>query len=495
MDSQVQQSFVQKSDQFEPMQLRPLTAISEHEFDNIQWLKHLQNPYFNYSDVKFRHGFSRVVNQAGLLSSNKSFSIHLMEAWPKSKATSREQAKTSLDCILVCVKIAKNEEAVKRLRHESAVLQALQSTERVVELHCPENTAVFLSRGMLVTRYYAVPPPQEQDFDTSLSLVELEESLEELTLALVSVHSNGWAWLNLKHGHILVNHARHDERDPRKSLCILGLENATTGDSLQNSDTFFASVNHSWAAPEFNLIFSSSDVQGRISSDQTSVISLPFFTRCDMYSLGLVLICYLARKIDPVQAQRVASTREALSHAFNIPIFDMSKRIQNDSYLISLAMDLVRSDPESRPTAEEVLQRIRAGRVISPVRLESFEIEIPARIHCGTLQMVWPVLLVSKITTDQRNSSRFTDYMQVFAAMDTPRGKIVADYDGRRVSKHYLKWLRHLNLHTHALNDGDEGAFDGRRLCNGVFDTAFYVCNGKVTSIFYFDWPLPFSSL
>ena len=503
LDSRVTPSCTQRIPRFGTMQLRPLAAISNRELESIEWLKQLRDTGYQFSEVRFRHGFSRVVNQAGLLSSNKSFSVHLMEAWPphlQAKAISFKQEQEhkpalfkqesiSLDCVLVCVKIAKNPEALKRLQRETVALQALQSTGHVVALHCPALTSVFLSRGMQITRYYAVPPPQEEGFENSLSLVELEETLEGIANAMLSVHSNGWAWLNLKHGHILFNHANHDERDSKKNLCILGLETAITRESLQDSDSFISTVESSWAAPELSQFISSSVVQGRVLSDQISVMSLPFFTKADMFSLGLLIFCYLARTVDPVQAQRVASTREALTCSFNMPIFDSLKRIQSNSYLISLAMDLVQTDPGLRPTAEEVLQRIRAGRVISPLRLESFSVEIPAKIHGETLRMVWPVLLVSKITTDQRDKSRLTDYMQVFAAMDTPKGKMIADYDGRRVSKHYLRWLRHLGLHTHALNDGDEGAFDGRRKCNGIYDTAFYVCNGKVTSLSYVKCP------
>jgi serine/threonine protein kinase len=492
LDSRVEQSFTQRKPRFGALQLRPLAAITQIEDANIEWLKKLHTTDFMYSNVKFRHGFSRVANRAGLFSSNKWFSVHLMEAWPphlQDKAITFKQESISLDCVLVCVKIAKNAEALRRLERETVAMQALQSTGYVVELHFPALTSVFLSRGMQITRYCAVPPPQERGFETSLSLLELEDTLEGIANALVSVHSNGWAWLNLNHGHVLVNHAHHDERDSQKNLSILGLENAITGDSLKNSDSFIFTGEISWAAPEFKLFLSSSAAQHRVSSDQTSVMTLPFFATCDMFSLGLLMLCYLARTVDPVQAQRVASTREALSSSFNIPIFDTSKEIQSNSYLISLAMDLIETDPQLRPTAEEVLQRIRAGRVILPLQLESFTIEIPGRIHGETLQMVWPVLLKSKVTTDQRDKTRLTDYMQVFAAMETPKGKVVADYDGRRVSKQYLRWLRHLGLHTHALNDGDESAFDGRRKCNGVYDTAFYVFNGKVTSLSYVKWP------
>ncbi len=488
LDPSVEQSFAQKALRFGAIQFRPLTAISQQENDHIEWLKQLRTTEYTYTDVKFRHGFSRNVNQAGLLSSNKYFSVHLMEAWPphlKAKAISFEQGSTSLDCLLVCVKIAKNADALRQLQRETIALQALQSTGRVVELHCSVLTSVFLSRGMQLTRYYAVPLQQEEGFQTSLSLFEVEETLDGIANALVSVHSNGWAWLNLNHGHILFNHAHHDERDSKHQLCILGLENAITSKSLTKSDSFICTAKTSWAAPEFNLFLSSSVVQDRIFLDQTSVMNLSFFTRCDMFSLGLLILCYLSRTVDPVQAQRVASTREDLCCSFNIPVFDTSKRIQIDSYLITLAMDLLKTDPQLRPTAEEALQRIRTGRVISPLLLESFTIEIPARIHNETLQMVWPVLLESKITTDQRDKTRLTDYMRVFAAIETPKGKMVADYSGRPVSKHHLRWLRHLGLHTHALNDGDERAFDDRRKCNGVFDTQFFVCSGKVTSFFY----------
>ena len=109
------------------MQLRPLAAISNRELESIEWLKQLRDTGYQFSEVRFRHGFSRVVNQAGLLSSNKSFSVHLMEAWPphlQAKAISFKQEQEhkpalvkqesiSLDCVLVCVKIAKNPEALK----------------------------------------------------------------------------------------------------------------------------------------------------------------------------------------------------------------------------------------------------------------------------------------------------------------------------------------------------------------------------------------------
>jgi serine/threonine protein kinase len=472
---------------------RMLTAIHQQEHDQILWLKQLKDSDFRYSDVNFRHGFSRVYNQPGLLSSNPMFSVHLLEAWPqnlKGKAISVEhgQRKMRDDCHLICVKIAKSAKALKQLQCETAALQALQCTDCVVELHCLALTSAFLKRGMLVTRYHAVPPPQEQGFESSLSLMELEETCEEITLALTSLHSQGWAWLNLKHNHILLNVARHDERDQRTQLRILGLEHAITEESLQSID-FFPTVDPTWAAPELTLYSTSSVEQGKSVSDQTSVKSLCFFTQCDMYALGLLMFCYLARTIDPLHALRGVSTTESLSRSFNIPICDPSKRIQSDSYLIRIAMDLVERDPLLRPSAVEVLHRLRAGRSVSHVQLETFKKEIPAKIHGQTLQMLWPVFLESKIVPDQREKRRMTDYMSVFAAMDIPKGKLVADYNGRPVSKHYLRWLRHLGLHTHALNDGEEGAFDGRRKCNGIYDSSFYICNGKVVSIFQIRRP------
>jgi hypothetical protein len=69
------------------------------------------------------------------------------------------------------VKIAKHSEALKLLKREAV---ALRPTGRVVELHCQALTSVFFSRGILVTKYCPEPPPQEEGFETTLSLVELE---------------------------------------------------------------------------------------------------------------------------------------------------------------------------------------------------------------------------------------------------------------------------------------------------------------------------------
>jgi hypothetical protein len=88
--------------------------------------------------------------------------------------------------------------------------------------------------------------------------------------------------------------------------------------------------------------------------------------------------------------------------------------------------------------------------------------------------MVWPVFLQTTVITDQRNALRLTDYVTVHAAVATPPRKMVADYKGRPVTKAYLLWMRHLKLHSHALNDGEWGAYDGRRKCNGIFDMAYY---------------------
>jgi serine/threonine protein kinase len=469
-------------------QARSIAAVTSNELDQIQWLKEQQIEGYVFRDAKHRHTFGMVVNQGVVLCSNKFASVHLLEAWAphlQSVALDLKPEKNGEDCILVCVKISKNVQGLKRLQKEATALQALQSTGRVVELHCPESTAMLLRRGILITRYHPIPPPQEHGCENELSLVELEETLEELALALVSVHTRGWAWLNLNHDHILFCPWKLDERDSKTNLSITGLENAIFNNRVRCIDSIFVS-DPAWAPPEYNAFFPLSSSQAVCSSDPNLFLNLPFIASCvDMFAMGTLIYCYLARTSDPVQALKFASAREDLSVAFNKIIFDERKRIQSDSFLIDLAMDLVSKDARSRPTAQECLQRIREGRRNTSPKLESFTIEVPGRIHSETLKMIWPIFLVSRVITDPRDKSRETDNISVFAALETPAGKFVADYSGRHVNKEHLQWLRYLGLHTHAINDGEQGAYDGRRKLNGVFDTCFYVSNGKVTSILF----------
>ena len=464
-------------------QTRSIAAITQHELDQIQWLKEQEINGYVFRDAKHRHTFGKVVNQGVVLCSNQFCSIHLLEAWPpklQSVALELKPGNIGDDCILVCVKISKTSQGLKRLQKETSVLQTLQSTGSVVELHCPKSTPVLLNRGILITRYHPIPPIQERGCDSDLSLYELEETLEEIALAVLSVHMKGWAWLNLNHAHILFCPWKHDERDSGKKLAITGLENAISNNCVRCIDSHYVS-DPAWAPPEYNDYFPLSASQA-VSVDPNSFLDLPFTASCcDMYAMGLIIYCYLARNSDPFQARNVASSREALMDAFNMIIFDERKRIQSDSFVFDLAMDLVSNDPRARPTAQNCLQRIREGRRNSHHKLESFIIEVPGRIHTETLKMIWPVILLSRVITDPRDDSRQIDNISIFAALQTPICKFVADYSGRHVSKEYLQWLRYLGLHTHSINDGEQGAYDGRRKFNGVYDLAFYVINGKVT--------------
>ena len=457
---------------------RSLPSTGLFESHNLRWLKDQKGPVV-LRDIKHRHAFNRDVHFGGLLTSSQFSCVFLMEAWPAELQSKAADVHPGIakedklkDCRLVCVKMAKGAEGHRRLRKEAAALHALQDTGRVAELWNPGELARFLDRGMLITLYQPVPPPQDSGQDVFLSLDELEDRIEELAHALAVLHKSGWIWLGMKPGHILYHHSRMDPRDQVPPLRIIGLENSWC---LRGKYSFENAPDPIWAAPEVKTQQPTRSLKAtakcQVSAVQNFILESGPTPAADMYSLGLLISAHLARSPHPV----VASNQELCSF-FNNPVYDAAQQIHLEHWLVRVGSELVQTDPLLRPTAEQVLQRISSGRR-QHTRLEMHEpsiSQIDAYIHPDTLLMVWPVVLKTTIIIDQRNASRLTDYVTVHTGLETPPGKVVADYRGRPVSKEYLRWLRHLQLHTHALNDGEKGAYDGRRKCNGIFDMAFY---------------------
>jgi hypothetical protein len=459
---------------------RSVSSTGMVKSDKLLWLKEQKGPTV-LRDVKHRHSFNRDVNFGGLLTSSQFSSVHLMEAWPaelQSKAAEVHPGfakKEKLDdCQLVCVKIANCAEGQKRLQREGAALQALQHTGRVAELWNPGELARYLDNGVLITIYHPVPPPPDPGHDTLLSLDELEDRVEELARTLHALHSHGWIWLGLKPSHILFLHARMDPRDHLPPLRVIGLENARC---LLGTDSCEYVPDLIWNAPEVKMqeLRRQQKAKGLVSADRNYIDESDITPAADMYSLGLLVNAHLARSPLPLM-----SSNDELCTRFNALVYNTDQQISSEHWLVGLAGDLIQTVPGLRPTAKQVLQRISSGRrqrnqaQSQLQRLEPSISQIDGYIHPDTLHMVWPVFLQTTVITDQRNALRLTDYVTVHAAVATPPRKMVADYKGRPVTKAYLLWLRHLKLHSHALNDGEWGAYDGRRKCNGIFDMAYY---------------------
>ena len=457
---------------------RVVSSTGKVETDNLRWLKDQKGPIV-IRDIKHRHAFNRDIHHGGLLTSSRYASVHLMEAWPcllQSKAADVRpgivKENTLPDCKLICVKMAKCDEGLRRLHREGSALLALQDTGRVAELWNPSAFAQYLHRGMLITLYQPVPPPQDSGHDVYLSLDEAEDRIEELSRALSILHVSGWIWLGLQPKHILFRDSKMDPRDIVPPLRILGLENARC---MSGTHCFEFVADSIWAAPEVSNHQPNSTnhlkVMGQVSDAQNNMPERGPTAAADMYSLGLLVSAYLARSLRPAKA-----SSEEMCYLFNACVYNPIQKIRVDHWLVGLASDLLQDDPLLRPTAEQVLTRIslcRRDRTLLH-RLEPSMCAVDGYIHPLTLQMVWPVVLKTCIIPDQRNQQRMTDYVTVHAGIETPSGKVVADYRGRPVSKQYLQWLRHLRLHSHALSDGDRGAIDGRRKCNGIFDMAYY---------------------
>ena len=466
---------------------RIISATGMAETDNLNWLKDQKGPVV-LREVKHRHLFNRDIHHGGLLTSSKHASVHLMEAWPlemQSKAADVRPGiakdDTLADCRLVCVKMAKDAEGKRRLQREGAALLALQDTGRVAVLWNPGAFAEYLDRGIVITLYQPVPPPQDSGHDVFLSLDELEDRIEELTRALAKLHKSGWIWLGLKPSHILYLHSKIDPRDHVPPLRIIGLENARC---LAGSDSFEYDADSIWSAPELKTHQlkhrNNLKEMNQGSAAQSYIFGSGQTPAADMYSLGLLVSAYLARSPCPAKV-----SCQDLVRLFNAPVYNPAQEVGIEHWLIILTSELLLQDPLLRPTAEQVLQRISSGRRDRSAlhNLEPCIYLVDAYVHPDTLQMVWPVVLKTTIIADQRQQSRLEDYVTVHAGIETPPGKVVADYRGRPVTKQYLQWLRHLKLHTHSLSDGDRGAYDGRRKCNGIFDMAFYSHLRQVRSI------------
>lgn len=420
------------------------------------------------------------LNDEGLLHCSKNFSTYLMVAKASSRGD-QERAKitqnqaTETDTLLVVAKIAHTEEGLEKLRVEGSNLHSLQCTGNVVELWDPESIGKHLDQGVLLTVYY--PAPLEQDLNMWLRKVDIEMLAVELLYTLDSLHQQGWTWNGLRTGHFLYNVLRHDERDKPQRLKALGLEHAKyVGEK-------------SFKSAPYNEV-------GQRATGCISEIGKHACCDGDMHSLGLLLLslCSRNQNIPGVSYPNGLDQQEKdkIIAAHNKLVYDESNLLKNDDWIITLIDMLLKTEPLQRPSAAEALKYVKTQVHIKEeeelVLGEVTQKIIPGYLDGCTRRFIWPIMLHSQVVLDVRHleknpghaSPRLTKTVTLKTCFDMKAGAIAAKYGGRPIHKRFARWLQLLELHTHSISDGADGALDGRRQANGIFDSAYYISTRQV---------------
>jgi hypothetical protein len=403
------------------------------------------------------HRFQFGLNVEGVLHSSENFSIYLLNAHEsrrsKGKMDKPAQNGQSSESLIVA-KIAHNTVGLDLLKVEARAMQNLQHTGRVAELWDPDNTDHRLDQGALLTVYY--PVPLESNFEMWMSKWDIQLLASELLAAVNTLHENGWIWNGLKTGHYLYNLIRRYDRDMPAPLRAIGLEKA-----------LFVGKN----APEA--------IQG-----EHNLFSL----KGDEYSLGLLLrklCCRCPRLISASSSDGLDNQeRDAIVSAHNRHVYDPSKLLRNDDWLLDLTDRLLKKDPSQRLSAEGALRYVRAH---FRTRTEEEDLVlgqvskmfIPGFLDPSTTRFVWPMTLHATVVHDifapgDSCSPRLTKEMTLKASLKMKAKAVAAKYGGRPTHRRAIRWLQLLGLHTHSISDGKDGAMDGRREANGIFDLPFY---------------------
>jgi hypothetical protein len=420
------------------------------------------------------HRFLFGLNDEGLLHCSKHFSTYLMidtVAMVTSMKITHMDAQThntDLSC-LVTAKIAHNEKSLEILRLEAKNLQNLQFTGRVAKLWDPENLEKVLDQGALLTVYYPVPP--ERDFEMCMRKEDIEMLAVELLSTLDCLHQNGWIWNNLRSGHYLYNPLRQDDRDSPDSLQAIGLENAHFVGQAASTDSKTARIEGDGSESHAEL---------GISAGKAG----------DMHSLGLFIVSMCTRN-PSIQSRQYPNglnhdAKQEVITMHNKLVFDQSKLLNTDDWIILLAEFLLKEDPDQRPNAAEALlfvkSRIRINETRFLVEGEVTQNFLPGYLDMPTGRFVWPVTVHTTVVKDihylrkkgKDTNIRLTKAVTVKASLNMPAVVIAARYGGRPILKRTATWLQLLKLQTHAVSDGANGALDGRREGNGIFEQCYY---------------------
>lgn len=431
----------------------------------------------NLQKIPFRcSGFSQ--DPEGLLHESNGVATYLI-LQPENSEIIKNKLVVHQRELLLVAKLASTAEGFRKIQQEAHVLKCLQGTERVAKLWEVDSTEEHLRQKVLVVHYHPTPPPGTGSEDHLWkSLPEIKEILFQLLEALALLHDQGWIWLGLTKEHILINQYKMDPRDLTLPLRIIGFE-----DSLQigreNKATLplhVGAMSHSLQrkAPEWHP-------------------GAEIGTSIDLYAVGLLGKSYLHRDQANAWADHKGLTfeeRTAIVTHFNTPVHDLTKRLESSNPLLDLLESLVQQDPESRPTARQALHKMSQlmtdlDQVDLNPQYERLDM-IPGHLDTATGKFIYPCELETTVREDIRKRSRLTTYCRLRCAVNTRAGANLAIYSGRPVSKPFLMWLKYFKLHTHASNDGASMGWDGRRLCNGIFDQDFYLKTRKVVGLPFF---------
>lgn len=424
------------------------------------------------------HRFLFGLNDEGLLHCSKHFSTYLMIANVSESTTLTENisGKTSeTDVKLIVAKIAHDKEGLEILGREARNLHKLQFTNRVAELWDPKNYHKHLEHGALLTLYY--PATLEQDFNMCMRKEDIEMLALELLSTLDLLHQNGWIWNGLRTGHYLYNLLRHDDRDVPTPLRAIGLEEAQyvgTHDSITTRKAL--NEEKGWRARESSL----EDI-------------IPACKAGDMHSMGLLLLSMCSRN-PRIQSQKYShglsqEHKTEVITAHNKLVFDSSKLLGYDDWIINLTDLLLKARSAKGSSASEALKYIKSQiQITDPRPLVLGEVSqkfIPGYLDQYTGRFVWPVTVHTTVVQDIRVSHRLTKEVTLKASFKMEAGVIAAKYGGRPIQKRCATWLQMLGLQTHTVSDGADGALDGRREGNGIFDLSYFESTRQVRESMY----------
>ncbi len=397
----------------------------------------------------------------GLLKSSNQFALYLLKVrhLPEKTGSAKEH--------YVVAKLPKTSSSIESLSVEHQILLALQATQRVPHLWNGSGQTMQLRKTGLLTDYH--PVSLEWSSLLWLSLEEVIALAVEILRALQAVHAEGYAMLNLNPSHLLFTALKADPRDRTEPLRITGCRKAHFIQEISpDSDNFkeMRAGSASWLSPEI--------IAGNTVSEKS-----------DIYSAGLIIFSCLQREIcSDINQNADIFDPVKMSERFNRNVYGRSTTITENHFLVPLLKAMLSKDPADRPSAATAVSMCDTP----PALLEELALgnvqSYPIHGHLDKVSghFVWPIQLTATVIQDPHNRSRLAVDISGVSLLQAPKGSIMAVYTGRPVSKRELFWMQHIGLATHAISDGYLWGLDGRRLCNGIFNTDYFLETRKVTT-------------
>lgn len=399
----------------------------------------------------------------GIISSSSQYILFLLKVKGNPEGEDLKKEK------YVIAKLPNTTDALKSLENEQKNLAALQFTERVPRLwngFQVGKTTELKETGLLMDYY---PISLEWSSLLWLSLEEVVLLAKELLHAIQTVHAEGFAILDLNPTHILFTVMKADPRNRAEPLRITGLRKARSIPGISPDSKIFKEMRAgtaSWLSPEI--------IDGTVVTE-----------KADIYSAGLILLSCLQRELCSKvnnEADRFDFVR--MSNRFNTNLYGQSQKLTSTHFLVALLRRMLSISPADRPSAAEAVSlfinspQANAELILGDVKF------FPVDGHLDQVsgRVVWPVVLKSTVIQDPRDKFRLVEDVSGFSSLHAPKRSTMAIYTGRPVSKRELFWMQHIGLATHAISDGHLWGLDGRRLCNGIFNTDYFLTKLQVTT-------------